>query len=560
MPHMAPFRWQRKDWLAVFLFAALFLAWALPRLRYEPASADELKSGFVAIYLLKGITIWDFARVHIPFLGKNLPVDFFYPYCFTLPFFLVIPFCLVFGITILALKLFSIAFSVASIPLVYYLCAALFGRRVALITTGLWVLSPSFIHYSRMGLHVSETFINFFFFAAMAAFLRYGRCRRSVYLYLGSFLLGLGFSIKLSAAGRLAGLALAAAFIFPRQSWQMLSSRLLRKHLAGLLAVFLLGASLFVYYNFRTKGASFKLLRYMYTDQKTEGGFNNRAYGKNFRLRLRQLTGMVGEDFAAESPYSKEMDWGRHRKMRQIAFRLFLLMVAANVLCMWRDKEAGFRHKKVLALVVLYGTMYALSHFTPLTMRAFHLVCLSVFPQLMLAIFVETPFLLMRRSRVRVSGVVMLICLLPFLMPVATAGWYLQRNLKYQRLLFKTGGRGLSQPVLAELVTHMQNSQSAGARFFFIDGGVNHAVAFFTAGTLRGNIFNYQDYTDPATRDTDIMRLLEMRPTVYFIAQAAGRNFSQLTQDIRRLGRQVVIDYTVANKAGEPQFHIFHAE
>jgi len=255
-----------KDLLFISIICLVFISFALPNLYSVGFSPDEAGPGLWGVYLLKGKDIDYCSKVDIHLFGKKFPVNYTQAYCFALPSYLLIPFFLVFGINTLALKLLPITLSLLTLPLLYYVSKQLFNRRVALITTLLLALSPVFIHYSRIGLHTTEPMLNFFFISSIFFFIQYHHKKKNFYLYLASYLLGAGLSIKLSFASRLLGVFLVLAVFFFKGSLNYIKTKLKARQIVAAILFFCFGAFLFIYFNIATKGETFGLMKHVRVD------------------------------------------------------------------------------------------------------------------------------------------------------------------------------------------------------------------------------------------------------------------------------------------------------
>jgi 4-amino-4-deoxy-L-arabinose transferase-like glycosyltransferase len=109
---------------------------------------------------------------------------------------LLLPFFALLGSDVFALRLMPIVFAALTLFLTYLLTQQLFNKRVAVITYLLLAVNPSFIFWSRQGVFVTSI-TAMIAVASLLCWLRWYREQRTRYLYMATYLFGLGLYAKL---------------------------------------------------------------------------------------------------------------------------------------------------------------------------------------------------------------------------------------------------------------------------------------------------------------------------------------------------------------------------
>ncbi len=150
-------------------------------------------------------------------------------------------------------RLPALMLGAAGLGFLYLLARRAFNWQTALAATALAASDPIYLFTTRLdwGPVVLQRLC---LLAGCFALLRWYQKRRLADLGLGGFALGVGVFDKATFLWLLAALAAASAIVFPRQVWQS------RRGKAPALAVagFLLGASPFLYYNWKWRGETFR--------------------------------------------------------------------------------------------------------------------------------------------------------------------------------------------------------------------------------------------------------------------------------------------------------------
>ena len=293
-------------WLAelpvLVVSLAAFLALTFHQVALPGLHTDEALEVLPAMQLLRGQPVECFKDVCIDLFGLRLPV-MIYEYIATVNTYMAIPFFAVLGINVTALRTMAICQSAVAIVFLYLLARELFNRRVAMVAVLLIAVSPSFVFWSRQGVFVTSVTIPIAL-AATWAWLRWWRGSKSRYLFVGSFLFGLGLSAKFLFLWLIAGLGGAflilnldrIALCIRTRSLAPLGLRLRWRDAAigGLL--FLLGLLPLIVFNVKTMST----IHYVLNNVSSSSYYNvdNARVGVNLRERVKQLRSVLnGETF-----------------------------------------------------------------------------------------------------------------------------------------------------------------------------------------------------------------------------------------------------------------------
>src|SRR5438093_3804305 len=186
------------------LALGLFLVLSLHQLGLPGLYHDEAVDVVPAMQLLLGQPVQAPREVVLPAGKARLPVMAM-DYVGAVNAYAVLPFFALFGINVGALRLMTIAASGLTLVLSFALARRLFNRYVAGITVLLLAVSPSFIFWSRQGVHVTSI-MTIFSTGALLLVLAWSDTRRTAWLIAAAFLLGLGFSAKILFVWWIAGL------------------------------------------------------------------------------------------------------------------------------------------------------------------------------------------------------------------------------------------------------------------------------------------------------------------------------------------------------------------
>jgi len=162
----------------IFVFGAFF---RLLNLQYFHAlDTDEAIYAQIVFAMTKGYTLYStIGFVHPPV----------YP-VLEYPFVLISP-------TIMTVRLFNVALSLAIVLLIFYLCKMIYSEKVALLASAIYALYPLVIYSNKLAL--IENSLTFFVTLTFCLFAKYVKEKHQKYLFLSGFFAGVSLMTKYTA-------------------------------------------------------------------------------------------------------------------------------------------------------------------------------------------------------------------------------------------------------------------------------------------------------------------------------------------------------------------------
>ena len=134
---------------------ALFLAFSLNQLELPGLYYDEALDAVPAMQLVQGQQPELVRNAGLHIAGRTLPLmamDYVGP----VNTYLLTPFFTFLGVGVISVRMMTVAVGGLAILLYYFALRGLYNRGVASITILLLAISPSFIFWSRQGVHVTS--------------------------------------------------------------------------------------------------------------------------------------------------------------------------------------------------------------------------------------------------------------------------------------------------------------------------------------------------------------------------------------------------------------------
>jgi len=175
-------------WILTVLALLLYLALALYQLDLPGLNYDETLDAVPAMQVVQHQRIDSFATLKLA--GRAWPLMTM-PYVGVTTTHLLIPVFALAGIGVTTLRGTAVLLGLISLLLCYGFLSDFFDKRVAALSTLLLAVNPSFVFWSRMGAWVQLPLLPIAVGALWSMF-RWHRRRRSGYLVLAAFMLGLG--------------------------------------------------------------------------------------------------------------------------------------------------------------------------------------------------------------------------------------------------------------------------------------------------------------------------------------------------------------------------------
>ncbi len=185
------------DALTLLLALTAYFALTLYQLHLPGLYYDEAWDAVATMHLVQGTPVELERGAHLMLGSRALPL-MLDDYQGIISTYMLVPFFLLGGINVTMIRLFPILSGAIALVLCFFLARAWWGRPTARIAVLLFAVAPSWIFWSRLGVYVVAQVVPL----TLGALLAYthwwrGRPRRAGYLWLGSFLLGLGLATKL---------------------------------------------------------------------------------------------------------------------------------------------------------------------------------------------------------------------------------------------------------------------------------------------------------------------------------------------------------------------------
>ncbi len=366
------------------LLTAVFLLPALPNIKYLDACKDELVFGQFAINVLQGKQLDCWASVSIKLFGNSIPVDcygipmkHYRNFQFSLPSFIVLPFFGLFGISIYTFKMIFIFISYIGLIALFYALKKLFDSEFAFVTALFLSLSASFAYFSSFTLITDEHLIFIFLIFAVLSYMMYKQNNSFIYLFIAVIILGSCSSIKLSAFSYYFGGIVAGLIVYRRKIMEKYKE-FNKVQLILLVMAFSAGAFMMLYYNFVTGGNTLKLVKYLFSNERTWAGISNMDLLEHIKLRVGHLFELLKDDGISKF-YMVQI-------FREILFILFWAGFIFNLCVLYIHRNSNT--KIIIFIYIFYLATFLTTFFSPGSMRFSHLALMQPLQQFVLALFV----------------------------------------------------------------------------------------------------------------------------------------------------------------------------
>lgn len=351
------------------LALALFLALSLKNIDLPGLYYDEALDVVPAMQLLLGQPVEPVRGVAVHIAGRALPLMIM-DYVGTVNTYLALPVFAVLGVQALSVRLLPIMLAALTLVLAYVLALRLFDWRVAAVTALLAAVDPSYVFFSRMGIHVSSV-MTVFALSSLLAYLRWQDSGRRRWLAVAGLLLGLGLWAKVLFLWWI--LALAAYVVVRRVGIVPAAAHRAGAVVAGrrgLLAVGLgivAGSAPLWIYNLRSAGT---LISFSRNALVTEHGVSN----------LNIVANLIGAVKSFVVLLDGRYFWFQGGQFAN-GFNV-VLFAAAALACLLLARRRAQWQPGLLLVGVLITVIVALSAFTVSGIWATHLYVLLPLPQM----------------------------------------------------------------------------------------------------------------------------------------------------------------------------------
>jgi len=529
--------------LALVAFGSLaFYQLRLPGLYY-----DEAQDVVPTMQLLRGqpVDLLHGAGIHLG--GRDFPVMVM-DYVGTANTYAALPFFAVFGPGVEGVRAMTVVGAMLTLALTYVVGRQLFGRAAGAAAALLLAVQPSFVFWSRQGVHVTSL-LTVFSMGALASLLAWRKSGKAFWLCLAALALGAGLGAKVLFLWFIAALALVALMsLVMRLAAPGARGRRLRalREAVGLrpwepfaaVACFAAGAAPLILYNVWTGDTLDVLLD---NASVSQSGVDNSDFLHNFHLRLDTFrVALDGDHF-----------WflgGLHAASLYPWFLLGAAIVAVGVLLL-RPQARGLAAPVALVLT-LVGVMLLESSFTISDTWPAHVY---MFLPLVALVFGAALFLLWRHggmSRV------------PFALGVAALALLfaqsLQVDYQYHRDLRETGGRRTHSDAIYRLSEYLDDRTDYSV--LAMDWGIRYSVQLLTDGKVDPReVFYYSPEPPELFYHQVYGAMMDARPQLY-VFHALEPKYPRLDQFIgfaRQYDREPRLEQTITERDGTPAFLIY---
>lgn len=372
--------WIARDGLLAGLAVVLFLALSLKNIDLPALYYDEALDVVPAMQLVQGTPVEAVRGAGVDIGGRTLPLMVM-DYVGTVNTYLAVPLFALLGVSVTSVRLLPVLLAALSLLLGYRLASRLFDWRVAAGATLLLAVDPSYVFFSRMGIHVTSV-MTVFALGSLLAVLRWRDDGRKRWLALGGLLLGLGLWAKVLFLWWIIALAImwgattlssqlaarSASKLSPAPS-QRRTLRL--SSLLTILAGLLTGALPLIAFNLLSGGT---LVSFGRNALVTEHGVNNLDVAGNLAAAVQSFIVLL------DGRYFWFMGEQVANRANVVAFAA--AVAASLILIRRRPQWRG----GLLLIGVLIAVIVAESAFTVSGIWATHLYILLPLPQIMIAL------------------------------------------------------------------------------------------------------------------------------------------------------------------------------
>lgn len=479
-----------RDTAVLALAVSLFLALSVQNIALPGLYYDEALDVVPSMQILQGTSLEAVRGSGLTLGGRTFPLMVM-DYVGTVNTYLALPLFALGGVNVTTVRLLPILLAALALALAYLAAYRLFDWRVAALTALLAAADPSYVLFSRMGIHVTSV-MAVFALGSLLAFLRWHDSgHKARWLLLAGLLLGLGLWAKVLflwwpvalAGGWLAMAAVTPLPSPPLKGEGMPNTLSLRERVgmrgirergatprnaAVLLCGLLLGAAPLILYNVQTGGTLAALGR---NALQTEHGVSNLAIGRNLPAAVDSFRVLL------DGSYFWFMGGQFANRLAAPAFVLAVLVAAALLLYRRRAGTAERRRAAfVFVLVVMAVTVFE-SAFTVSGIWATHLYILLPLPQMVvaLALVLLGETLLPRRAAGQAA-------LLALGLTVLLAGQYQTMN-SYYSAVQRSGGLSRFSNATYKLAGWLDSQRITAP--VAVDWGIQKNVQIVTEGRVN---------------------------------------------------------------------------
>lgn len=334
----------------------------------------------------------------------------------------------------------------------------------AYLITSAFTLSPTFVFYSRVGMHV--IFIRILFSTLLFyLFLKYLSSNSFWYLLLFSFFSGWGVATRLE----LAWIPIATCVYFLIFRRNKIKKIVLSTRIIGLFSAFIIGLSPFLMYNYHTKLATFK--RIGRNLAVTQYGHSNITFIPNLVVRLKNILSLLhGGLFAELGGSFKNYLPASVLIISLLAFLVFRLIKKRRRFEIDNFDAMGIRCLLTVVLVTLPLSTFSITGGS----NPMHLLVIYPIFYLLIALFLKQAF-----------PKKLWVIIIAFLLLAASN---LISVYRYYKILNQTSGVGMFSDKIYELTNYLKENKGS-RHVYYLDWGIKNNVYVLSEGEIWGEDF-----------------------------------------------------------------------
>lgn len=400
--------------------------------------------------------------------GQRFPL-MITPFNGALDSYILLPVTRVFGFTVNTIRITQVALAVIGMIFTYILCKRVFNEKIALVSTFLLSINPSFIAFNRQGLLVGSA--DFALIAlSLFAMLAWRLNKKIAYFYLGFFVAGVSIFNNASSLWCLFALFFAYLIIYKDMARGLFKDKELDTDKIVKAACFIFfGAFPFLLYNMHD-GETLKNLFASLGSYTKEYGplWYFRALGNSIKI-------LIGVLSASWRPAT----WEYARGIANYLYPLASLsaLVATPFLILRRQDNALLKKTAFITLVITLILMQ--SAFALKDLNGYSLYRVYPFVQILIAIFILEAFNFFKKSGFMFIAAFLMMIVFVFMEIFTVAAYHMELN--------RTGGRGYFSGQMYDLNEFLKKTPYYNA--VAMDWGFRYNLLVLSKGEIDAQDF-----------------------------------------------------------------------
>ncbi len=315
--------------------------------------------------------------------GRKLPLVY-HAYTGALKHYFIAPYIALFGLNLFALRLAALVNALLLLFILYLTVRDQMGKQIAGWLIVLLCTSAPFLQGSKLNFFSEYILLLLCLWGGLYLLNRFISTKNLIYACLALFLFGVGSHAKINFFWYLTGMI--GYFLVSKGYRTLLPIRWSKS--VALVASFLLGYSMTIVYNIRTKGATVKLFYRLLTGSSTYVGVDNANYLLNLKVRVLQLYDFLKGDIGLTD---KLGTFDIPVVLNLANHMVPVLFVAACFFAIYVLVVPGVISIKVKQGLKLYCFIWGITFLglplTPSNLDPTHLFMIYPFPQIVMACF-----------------------------------------------------------------------------------------------------------------------------------------------------------------------------